>query len=62
MKKKLVPFAFLLVCFFTLGCAEEVIPASEDFQEATEYTVDDLKSTDGEDDDPGILPPKSKTD
>lgn len=56
MRKTLLQLILLLACFLTIGCAEEVVPATEDFQEVTEYKIDNMESTDGEEEDPGILP------
>lgn len=57
MKIRLAPFVFLLASLLCFSCAEEVVPSSEDYQEPAEATIDNDKSTDGEEGtDPGEDP------
>lgn len=56
MKKKLLPLVLFGVVMFTAGCAEEVVPTEQSLDTELIIELDDIKSTEDEEEDEGEDP------
>ena len=56
MKKKLLPLVLFGVVMFTAGCAEEVVPTEQSLDTELIIELDDIKSTDIEEEPEGKDP------
>jgi len=56
MKKRLLPFLFLLLSIGVFSCAEEVLPVEVELENTELQPIEDEKSTDAEREEEGVDP------